>query len=445
MKLWQRLKENNPFRFPEHKRSRAFFTFEGTFATILGVLASGAILAGFLEYIGIPERYNGIILAIPIMTSILQPFGAYLFEGLQRKKPLFLGILAVHRSLLAIMFLVPVFIANPTVRAIALVSIFSISSLLVALPTVAASNWIFHLTSDYNRAKYLAIRERTMIFVSAVFALFSGWVIDHFKSIGDLNTGYIVIFIIAAVSMLGNAFSITQIKEPESMSVVSSPRRKLLASLILPFKDKGFRPIILIMVLYQISIQLFAPYWGIYQVNALNLPYTYLMALAFFGSVEKTIVVSFWARLSSRTNWVYCTMLALAIMAFSNVLNVFTVPKTAYVMTIIPSIVGQLSWAALNMCFFNIQFENAPKENRMLYVGATAAVSSLFGFAGVLFAGYLMSFAEQQGWVFLDAPFRGQQMQLIISSVMLLFTVWYIYRTFKKRGVPVKFKLWERN
>ena len=439
MKFLTYIKDHNMFTQPEPKRSRCFFTFEGICATMISILTSGAIFAGYLDFLGIPEQYNGLVLAIPIAANFLQPLGAFFFDRLHRKKPLFLILLFLHRSMLSLMYLVPLLVPQTGLRITVLLGLFVLSNLLVALPASVAPNWIYHLTTNQNRGKYLALRERFMILSSALVGFGAGIMIDYFKQANNPTGGYIVTGILILLATFGNSFGITQLKSGEPPPLPHEKRQSLWKSFFLPFKEKSFRPVLLISIMYQIAVNMFCPYWGIYQVNTLKLPYAFITALSFFAAVEKTAVVSLWNRFSSRTSWAFCTLLMMSIMAFSSILNVFTLPSSAYYMTIISCVIGQLSWATVNLCFFNLQFECAPQENRSVFLGINAALNGVFGFIGVLIAGFLMNFANRMQLTFLGAPLKGQQLQNALGACLLFFAAAYTYRVFKRRGTVMRF------
>jgi len=434
MYICGRLRKKFFMQIPETKgdysKSRRYFTMDGITANSINVLVTGSILSGYLKSLGVSDSLNGIISALPVLLTVMQPIGAVLSENLRHRKLFVCAFALIHRLFFACLFFVPLLFDNIKMRLITLFTFFILAHGLGGLIGPAANNWIISLAPHRIRGRYFSIREKYLIIIGSVISLAAGHIIDLFEAANNITGAYIVVAIIIALLAIVNFFSLSHIMEPETPIMESG--FKLREIFALPFKTKAFLPVVIFSMLWNISAQIVIPYLGVFWVSDLYLSYTYLMVVALAMSIYRAIILKRWGRLADRISWAFVTKIAIIILAVSHILFFFILPSNAFWLFIALSVVSNTSWAVMGMAVLNIQFDYAPEKGRTLYIGTNAAIGGLVGFGASLIGAKIMDFISELNLTFMNAPLKGQQVLLVLSGILMLVCALYIHTVLEK-------------
>ncbi|NJD01618.1 MAG: MFS transporter [Ruminiclostridium sp.] len=379
---------NEPLTDKDYKNSRTFLIFEGASARIIIAITSGAFLAGFASYLGAGDSFNGIIGSIPVLTFIIQFLSPLVLEKMEKRKYIITILCLIHRLLLGSMLFVPFVVKGQTVRLAVVAVIYFISFLLASFITPAAAGLIIDLVPDNIRGRYFGARESYLLGATTVFTLIMGRVLDIFKNNGNEYGGFIVMFSSVFVLTLVNIIFLSSIKEPPvKRSKIELNLRKVVT---IPLKDKKFRKIVLVFLLWNIGTQMGLPFFSVYMVTGLKLNYTYIMAVGMLGTLANTLVVRLWGRLADRKSWLFVLKLSILMLSLTHIAWFFVNTSTVYALVPFIHIAGGLSWAGIGISTFNIQFIYSPEEGRTVYIGFNAALSGLMGFLSTLLGSVLL-------------------------------------------------------
>mgnify|MGYP000853323967 FL=1 len=428
MHLLERMKKANSetekLTAKDYWESRKMFIFEGAAAKTIFGLTSAAFLAGYASYLGADQSFNGIIGAIPNLAGAIQMFSPLFLEKLTRRKPIVSTCALIHRLSLAAMVFIPLITGNTTMRLVLLALIYLLSYSFNSFIVPAANNWIVSLTPSNMRGRYFGIRETYMTICFTVITLIMGRVLDIFKDAGKQFAGFIVLFSVVGILALLNYLFLLQIKEPPVK--ISETKYNLKSILTMPLKDKSFRKIVILFFLWNVSLQIGGPFFSVYQVTELELPYTFITIMSLISSATNAFVVRYWGKIADRKSWVFTTKASIGILAVAHMLWYFVDTRTAYYMLPFLSIMGGISWAGINISIFNIQFEFSPQEGRTIYLGFCSALGGIVGFSSTVMGSRLLKFLQSLNTVFL---FNAGAMQVILalSGVLLVFCTLYIH------------------
>ena len=419
----------SPLQQKDFYTSRNSFIFEGCSAASIFALTSGAFLAGFAQYLGASDQFNGILAAIPALAGVIQVFSPMVFEKLKNRKFMICIMAILFRLTLGSMFFIPLLVEDKFLRLTLLASMYFFAYLLASFLTPAAGNWIISLTPESMRGRYFGRRDSYILAISSVIALLMGKVLDLFKQNNHTYTGFLLIAIVVIILTFLNFYFLSSIREPTvALQDLQLDIKKILT---VPIRNKSFRKIILLFILWNIGFQIGGPFFGVYIVTGLKLKYTSIMILSVLSSITSVLTVRSWGRLADRKSWVFTTKVSIGLLAIGHSTWFFVNAKTA--MLLIPLyILTGAACAGINLSLFNIQYTYAPIEGRTVYTGFNAAIGGLIGFLTALVGSFIVGSLEGHKFNVISISISNMQLVFGLSGVLLAVCVAFIHLKFKE-------------
>jgi MFS family permease len=368
--------------------SRRRFVLEGCLANAIFTLTSGAFLVGYASYLGANEQFNGIIVALPLLANIIQLFSPLVFEKLSRRRPLIVALCLFYRTLLCLMMFIPFVTDSKPARLLILGGMYFLAYCAAGFLTPAAASWIISLVPDKLRGRYFGLRDMCILASAAVLSLVIGRVLDLFKSNRQDYLGFVVVFSVALVITLFNVLTLKRIREPEVKPYDQNLDIKGLISI--PLRDKQFRKVVLLNILWNLSVQFSLPFFSVYMVNGLKLSYTYIMVIGIILSCVQSYSARIWGRISEKKSWEFTTVASMAVLGVVHVTWSFINHNTYFVIIPFVQVLAGIGWAGVNMSLFNIQFKYAPQEGRTVFIGFNAALAGAAGFFSALMGSFVV-------------------------------------------------------
>jgi len=426
-KYFNQIPEDNK----QYLKSRRAFTVDGITALTILSMTLNSYLSGFLQFIGVSASFNGIISAIPTLAALSQPFGAAFGQKFKKKKLLVCIGAILHRTMLTLMFVVPFFVHNITLKITLVVALFFGAHFIGSFISPAATNWLISLTPQRLRGRYFSLRELYCVVVSAVVCLGAGYMLDIFNANSNQAIGYLWYAVILGVLTIANFISLTTVMEPESVEQPTNDI-SLLQSFALPFKEKLFRPIIIMSIIWNLGIQVAVPYWGLYMVSDLAIPYATISIIGIICGFVKAFSVRWWGRIADEKSWAFVCKVSISIIATTHIVNMFLVSSNKNWIFPVSAIIANVGWAVIGIAFINIQYDFAPVKGRTMYIGVNAAVTGIIGFSGVFIGAFIMEVVAKYNLVFWGLPIKGQQILMLISGMLLFTCAIYIHFVVQK-------------
>lgn len=415
----------------DYEISRRIFIREGCTAVGLFSITSGAFLAGFAKYLGATDEFNGLIGAIPTVAGIVQIFSSLLFEKLEHRKFLISLLCFLYRTLLGLMIFIPIFIQSAAARLFALAAVYAIAYSIAAFITPAASSWIVDLTPEDKRGNYFATKDAYALAFVTILTLVMGRVMDTYRKVNSEYDGFVILGIVVLVLALLNFYFISQVKEP----ILNRKRTniKLKDVLLLALKNRGFRKVIILSILWNVALQVGGPFFAVYQVTGLNLSYSYIMIMGVISSIVRVIIARTWGNLGDRKSWFFTTKISIAILGMVHILWSLVDIKSAFYLVPILSIFGGIAWSGINLSLFSIQFVYAPEEGRTAYIGTSAALGGVAGFLSTFIGSRIVSILKPLRFNLFGILIGNMQVVFALSGILLLVTALYV-RNYMERG-----------
>lgn len=415
----------------DYEKSRRMFICEGCTSVGLFSITSGAFLAGFAKYLGATDEFNGIIGAIPVMAGIVQIFSSLVFEKLEHRKFLISLLCLLYRTLLGTMIFIPIFIQNTSARLFALAGVYALAYSMAAFITPASSSWIVDLTPENMRGRYFATKDAYSLAFVTILTLVMGRVLDMYRKVNNEYGGFIVLGVVVLVLAILNFSFISSVKEP-----VSNRKRsniKLIDVLTLALRNKGFRKVIILSVLWNVALQIGGPFFAVYQVTGLNLSYSFIMIMGVIGSIIRVISARTWGSLGDKKSWFFTSKASIAILGITHILWAFVDIKIAIFLVPLLSVLSGIAWSGINLSLFSVQFVYAPEEGRTAYLGTSAALGGVAGFISTFIGSRIVNMLKELQFSFFGILIGNMQIVFALSGILLLFTALYV-RNFMERG-----------
>lgn len=417
----------------DYERGRKLFIADGCFANGVVAITSGVILAGFLEYLGANNVVNGIISGIPNLAGTLLIFSPVILQKVNREKWVVLLFGLIHRFLFALMMSVPLVFTNLTARLVVFVFFLATAHILGSFISPSTVNWLVKLIPEEIRGRYLGLREGIIIIFMALFSFLMALIIDYTKDNGKEMAGYLICSIAILLMAIGNFIFLLNAKEP--VTELKKSQVGIRQVLTIPLKDRGFRKILVLSILWNFGLQFGGPYFSIYYYSILRLGYTYIIAIGFAVSLARMIAAQFWGRFADYKGWIFVSKTSILCLGVVHVGYMFLNRETMHIIYPLLTIMGGICWGGVSISIFNIGFEYMPVQDRTSYISFNTAVSSIAGFSGVLAGSLIVSLLQDRIYSFLSIPLSAMQFLFIGSGILLMATSGYIHRFIVK--IPI--------
>ena len=415
---------NKILHIKDYEKSRKLFIYEGCAAMGILSITSGAFLAGLAQHLGASDELNGIIGAIPFLVAVFQIYASLVFEKLERRKFLVSILCFCFRFLLGLMFLIPFLISNSNYRIIMLIVFCGTAYIIAAFTYPPVNTWMVDLTPENIRGKYFAQKDSYSLAFVTIATLVLGKILDNYRGNNSIDTGYGIVAVVVIILTITNFIFLSSIEEP--MVKKMEIEIKLKDVIIIPLKNKDFRKIIILFILWSIAFQIAGPFFSVYMVTRLKLTYTYIMFMGVITSAVRVISVVYWGRFGDKRSWVSCTKYSICALALCNGLWTFVDVNSMLILVPLLHIIGGIAWAGINISLFNIQFLFSPRSGRTMYLAVNAAISGILGFISTIVGAVLLNLLQSLKFNLFMFSIGNIQILFAISSILLLLCASYV-------------------
>jgi MFS family permease len=283
------------------QRAMRWSIADGALATVMGTMTSGVFLAGLALALGASDLQIGILAGMPPFATIMQLLGSYLIERFGRRKRLCfwasLSARLLWLPMIAVAMLPFGMSGQTAVWGIAV--ILALVSCLNSIAGVAWLSWTRRLVPDDSRVAFLGRRNFMTVLLSLSLGMLVGVFLDQWNVLYPGSLGGFVIVLALALAA-GFCSSYCMAKVPPADPEHHEPPAAFAPLVRLPFQQSNFRRVILFYVLWNLSVNVAAPFFAVFMLRSLELPFWYIAALTTLSSVAGLLLNGFWARLTER-------------------------------------------------------------------------------------------------------------------------------------------------
>jgi MFS family permease len=372
--------------------------YDGVCSQVMGAFTGGAFLVAFALLLGASNSVIGLLAAVGPLTQILQIPAIFLVDRTGLRKALVVLSSFLSRLFWLVVAALPWIVPSEQRATVLLICLF----LYFGLGTIsgcAFNSWMRDFIPQNIMGSYFGKRLAIATATGAVLTLVAGFGIEVGKRVlADAHLPYSILFVLGSAAGLIGVYFLARIPEPRMAPHVPQGLFKVLAE---PFREYGFRRLLMFLGSWNFAVNLAAPFFVVYMVTRLNMSLGFVLSLSVLSQIINVVFFRIWGRLADR----FSNKSVLAVSGWMFILSIFmwpflTMPEK-HILTI-PLLVAihllaGVSTAGINLCAGNIALKAAPQGKATAYLAANALVNGIAASLAPILAGLAADgFARQE-------------------------------------------------
>lgn len=415
------------------ERNRKYFILEMITGMGQWTLISGVFLAGFIHMLGGSDSLNGTMGAMPAIMGFMQIASSLYMEQLKERKKVILKMVTALRIIFGLIYIVPIILIPFGISLPVFIGIYILGFGLNALVAPALSEWLVNSTPHGMRGRYFAKRERYGFIITIGLSFSASKLLDYYELIEMESVGFAIVGLTVLILGIINIGSMTRMEDINHEFVPM--KYSFTEAVKMPFREKGFRKIIALFVIWGIGLQMGGPFIAVYMISGLELTYSYVMSMTIAGTIIRIFAAPLWGKIADEKSWFLSAEGSLLLLALTHMAWAFVTINNYMVMIPILSITSGFAWGGVGISIFSIQFLFAKKKGRTIFIGVNAAISGVVSLAAVRFGGLVVDRMEGNVIEVAGMSFGNLQTAIFISSCILLLMPLYIRLVIRKQPV----------
>ncbi len=396
------------------ERAMNFSVVEGALATVMGTLLGGVFLTGFALELGASRLQIGIMAALPMLGHASQFAGAFILNRTGRSKQLCMLATWISRLMWLPILFVPFLLSHwsPDAQAWCVIGLLAVVSGFGSIGGLAWLDWIKRLVPEECRVQFLARRNLYNSGLSLAMSLAAAMVISWLSSEQSQTvSGFVTVFAMALVCGVVGVVMLGRIPASDSDELPCGTKR---APFTTPLKSQNYRRLLVGYSVWQFATQLAAPFFAVYMLQKLHLPFWAVMALATCGSLLALALNGFWTKLKLRFGVRPVVLIATLFDVMLPLAWVFVHPQSLWL--VIPVHAFAMLNPPLAMGPQNLLLRIAPNRNSASYLALFNAATGAIGAVGAMVGGSFAMVMQGQ-WHFLNVELTGIQLLFAVSGI----------------------------
>jgi hypothetical protein len=221
----------------------------------------------------------------------------------------------------------------------------------------------------------------------------------------------VTVFAVAMLSGIIGAYLLGRIEASDSCEPRDTGERR---SLLHPLSSPNYRQLLVGYAVWQFATQLAAPFYAVYMLQKLNVPFWAVTALATLGSLIALASNGAWTRLKLRFGVRPVVLFATLADVLLPFCWLFVHPETIWL--VIPVHAFALFNPPINMGPNNLLLKIAPNRNSASYLALFNATTGGIGALGAVFGGWL-AMTLQGEWRVMQLELTGIQLVFLLACI----------------------------
>lgn len=358
---------------------------EGCFATVHGTLTTGAFLTGFALLLGANDFQIALMMAIPLLTQILQIFSVHVLERFGGRKWISGIFSTIGRSLWALLALIPIFPHLKHQAVHIFLIIFTVISASMSFASAPWLSWMADLVPPNIRGRYFGRRNMILGMVTMITSIIAGQVLDHYKISHQLNIGFLMVLLVAVVCGILAFIFLTRQPEPPYQR---TPAYNFINYVSLPFRHSNFKKLLIFYLFFTFALALASSYFPVYLLKTLHWSFSNLALLAIGASIMTLLTQPLWGRIVDKVGHkpvIKITVLGLLPLP---VIYIIATPTHSWPIWLDMFFTG-IFWSGFNLVMFNMVFYSLPRQGRPAFLAIHAALTGVTNFIAMVLGGYI--------------------------------------------------------
>jgi MFS family permease len=429
-----------PITEKERNSGLRYGIWDAAFISVTSQIVMGVFLTGLALLLGANAFQIGLLAALPSVTNLAQPFGAYFVERWGSRKLMGLILFTLSRLTWLLVVLFPAFgyTQGECAWALwALISITAVSSLVMAVAGVSWWSWMSDLIPETIRGRYFAQRTVVSAVVGIAVSIACGAFIDKWKLWFGLQDagGFFVLVVIAVIAGMLSVRALELIPDVPLRRGEETPRwgeavRDALA-------DRNFRMVTVAGSVWGFAAMFSGPFYVVYMLQSLHLSYGMVNIFNAIACLSNVLYVGLVGRISDHFG---NRPVQLACMVGAGVIPFMYLFTAAGNWGIIPlaQLLGGITWAGYTLANMNQVMKITPEENKSVYLGMYNAATGLAYALGPIAGGVLADALHGWHWHAGSATFTNLHIIMVLSGIGRLWSIQLMRRVREPKARTVK-------
>lgn len=383
---------------------------EGAITTVFLSWTSGAVLTGYLLYLGAGPLILAAAASVPLLVQVANPLLAWVASR-QNRRLRFIGIMAtIGRGAWLLAVLLPLLGLSPAWWPLIMLGLMAFSSLVQTGAGLGWVNLMADVVPDEVRGRYFGWRNAICGLVGTAAGLSAGWYLDHAPAPASFQMVLLVGILFSAVGIA----LYFQHYEPR----LTVARLSLGETLRVPLRDPNFRRFLWFAIYWNFSVMLAAPFVIPYFFKHLHMTFTQIAVWAGIASLCGLILGPLWGRIADRVG--HKTVLTVTTFLAGSVHPLCWMLATPDFLWFIwlSGLMDALSWGGINTAMFNLTLASAPGRHRLAYIAVLGMFSGLAGCVSGLLSGPLLQSLLPWTWSAGAFTWTGYHSLFLIAGLL---------------------------
>lgn len=369
------------------RRSMRTIIWAGCLAMVYLNCTHGAQHAQFARALGASEIHFGVLGALPPMLLFLQFVAGLRASRMRRRKPLWIGLMVLARTLPLPVALLPWVIpaTPPMLRVWSLIALTAGEVALSTYSTPLFFAWLGDLLPHENLNAFWARRRQWLSFSQAGSMLATALFFYLFKAVPITHT-FLVVSIVGAIAGVWDILLFIGVPEPP-VERSETPR---LARLLEPFRDQQFRLFMVNSTTWTFAAMLSAPFMQIYLLKEMGLAVHWVLGLFMFHALGGALFARSIGTMIDSVGHRPLIILCTALKSLITIAMMLIVPGFWLLILIPVFLLDNMLNTGLLVARNGFMLTLSPRENRPMFIAAVLATSGLAGGVAALLGGYLL-------------------------------------------------------
>ena len=411
-----------------YKTSRVMYTLEAAFEYFIAILISGTYLAKLTTSIGISDSMTAILSTLGSLAGSFQIISIFLSHHTPVKKWV-VPLNAFTQFATALLYIIPFMAIDPDAMGIIFFIIIFAGQILKNICSPIKTNWFMSLVNPKTRGAYTAILQCVSLVGGMAFTLITGIIIDNFDKRNDLKGAFVVLTVMILVLALLQLITLLVSREkPQKIEKKDSP----LSEIKLLSKNKRYRRLLIVNVIWAMATSISLPFYGTYQINELGFSMTLISILSTALMVVQLIATAFFGRFSMMHSSLTLLRIGYPVSVASYLVMVFTVRSNGLWMFIIYKVLTMLGGAAISVGG-TITYQITHYKERTTALALNTILTGTISFFVTLISTTLFNYIkiEKNSQLF-GMTIYAQQLLSAITVIIGIILVVYINTYFAK-------------
>lgn len=425
------------FDTPAYTRSRRAYTLECAFEYFVTLLTSGTFLATLLTSMNVDDAATGVISSLISFAYLFQLLSIFIVQKIRNVKRVAVPVHFIGQLFFLILYLIPFFDIPQGIRTVLIVGCIMAGFCCRYLVTSVIFNWGNAYVNPAKRASFAATKEIISLLSGIVISLSMGYSLDKFIESNNVNGGFIVITIMILVMSICDFTCLMIMKNQKREAKSKNDSEPFWQVIKKLFRNKGFVSTVVIHSLHSFALYMTSGFMSTYRLKELAITVAVVETIHIVAQLFRAAFSKPFARYADKHSYAKGITLGTTLFALSFLINVFTAPKTWW-LVIIFTIMLDVSYAGTSQNLLNIPYSYIDRKYFVEASAIKASISGLCGFGASLIGSAILEAIQENGNTLFGIHVYGQQVLSAISFVIAVIGILFVKFVLEKQKIIAK-------